>query len=173
MQDVFEIAVVLKPQGIKGEVKIKPYCDSPEDFKEFEWVFIKENNKLKKTMVNDVRTDNLFAYLTLEGIGTRNDAEMLRGQTLFVEKSQIDYLPKDLFLIRDLIGMAVKTSEGEKLGELKEIFQHGPVDVYQVKSSLKGFMFPALKRVILKTDIDNNELIIDFEALSEVAVYDD
>ena len=172
MQDVFEIAVILRPHGIKGEIKVKPFCDAPEDFESYQWVFLKENQGMKKINVKSVRFDGGFVYLVLDGVLSRNDAEAMRGKTLYIEKSQIDSLPEDRFLIRDLIGMAVAASNGEVLGELIDIFQHGPVDVYRVEGK-RGFMFPALKRVILKTDVKAGVIIVDEKALGEVAVYDD
>jgi len=61
---------------------------------------------------------------------------------------------------------------GEKLGVLKDVLQHGAADVYVVQGK-RGFMFPAVKRVITAVDLEAGEMRVDSRALSEVAVYDD
>ena len=98
---------------------------------------------------------------------------LLRGHTLYVEKDQMSELPEDRFYIRDLIGLTVITDGGETLGKLKEILQSGPVDVFRVVGDNSELMFPALKRVIIKTDIDAKRITVAAAALKEVAVYDD
>ncbi len=165
--------MILRPHGIKGEIKVKHYCDNPEDFSMFGWIYLKQGKHLDKREIINARTDSGDVYLLISGVLTRNDAEDLRGKTLYVEKTQIRELPEDRFFIRDLIGMTVITDDGEPLGTLKEILQHGAVDVYRVEDEGKGLMFPALKRVIKKTDIKAKQITVDTASLKEVVVYDD
>jgi len=168
-----EIAKVLKPQGIKGEVKAQHFCDNPDKFFEFEKLYIKENGKYTEKIISQVRVDHTHVYIYIHGVVTREDAEQLRGMMLYVEKSDIKQDDENAFLFIDLIGINIIDEDGENLGVLKEILQHGSVDIYCIKSKNNGFMFPALKRVIKKIDIKNKIMTLDKYALSEVAVYDD
>jgi len=170
--EVIEIARILKPHGIRGEIKAQHFCDNSKDFLGFEKVYFKEKNVFSEKKVLESRADNTHVYLLLEGINTRNEADSLRGRLLYVEKSAISDLPENRFLIRDLIGSKVLNEKEKELGVLSEILQHGAVDVYCVKSIDNGFMFPALKRVIIKVDIEEKTIHVDAKALSEVSVYD-
>ena len=76
MRDVLEIGIVLRPHGIKGEIKVKHYCDSPDDFSMFEWVYLKQGKSLDKREIINARTDSGDVFLLLAGVVTRNDAEL-------------------------------------------------------------------------------------------------
>lgn len=167
--DLVEIGEVLKPQGIRGEMKIRHFCDSAEVFSGFDTLYLNQ----KPFDVLHIRTDKTHVYLTLKGINDRDKAEALRGKVLFAEKSAFPELPKDTYYIRDLMGLLVETEDGKPLGKITEILQHGAVDVYCVKSKTSSMMFPALSRVIISTDISAGKMVLKKAALSEVAVYED
>lgn len=77
MEERLVIAEVLKPQGIRGELKIKTYTDLPEDVKAFGTVYIE--GVPYKILSFRVGSDG-FAYLGLRGVPDRNAAEFLRGK---------------------------------------------------------------------------------------------
>lgn len=168
-----EVGQVLKPQGIKGEVKLRHFCDSADVFTSFNELFLENSTKSKPLILENVRVDREAVYVKISGIETRDDAEALRGALLYADSQAFPALPQDSFYIRDLIGLEVETEEGKPLGKIIEVLQHGAVDVYCVKSENKAFMFPALKRVMIKTDITAGKMVLDKSALSEVAVYED
>ena len=73
------IAEVLKPQGIRGELKIKTFTDFPEDVKAFKTVYIDDTPyKILSFRVGEGGA----AYIGLRGIVDRNAAELMRGKTL-------------------------------------------------------------------------------------------
>lgn len=170
--EVIEIAKVIKPQGIKGEVKAQHYCDNPDVFFDFDKVFIKEDEKYIEKKILETRVDRTYVYLYLDGVYTRDDAESLRGTMFYVEKSEIKNKNENSFLIRDIIGVDVLDEDSNNLGKLTEVLQHGAVDVYRIKSKDNCFMFPALKRVVKKIDIDSKTMVLNKDALKEVVVYD-
>ncbi len=170
--ELAEIGEVLKPQGVKGEIKIRHFCDSAEVAAGFHTVYLMLKGVQTPFDVLKAREDKGSVFLTLKGIDDRDKAEALRGSILYADQRAFPRLPENSFYIRDLIGLAVVTEKGEALGRITEVLQHGAVDVYCVKGE-KAFMFPALKRVMLKTDIAAKEMVLDKAALSEVAVYED
>jgi len=168
-----EIGEVTKPQGIKGELKLRHFCDSAAMFYDFKVVYLKDKDGYQPLTVEKVRTDRESVFLKLGGIETRDEVEGLRGELLYADKADFPSLPEDNFYVRDLIGLLVETTSGKPLGKITEVLQHGAVDVYCVKSETKSLMFPALKRVMVKTDIAKGKMVLDEKALLEVAVYED
>ncbi|MEX1307752.1 MAG: ribosome maturation factor RimM [Eubacteriales bacterium] len=168
-----EIGEVLKPQGIKGEIKVRHFCDSAEVASGFETVYLKEKSGDKPLLVIKARADKTNVFLKLEGIDDRDEAEALRGQMLYADESAFPELPEDIFYIRDLIGLLVVDDTGTPMGKITEVLQHGAVDVYCVKDEKTSFMFPALNRVIISTDIAAGKMVLKRQALNEVAVYED
>jgi len=171
--ELVEIGEIVKPHGIKGEIKLRHFCDSADMICAFSTVYLKQKSEITSLNILKARVDKGSAFLTLKGIDDRDKAEALRGSLLYADERVFPKLPEDNFYIRDLIGLAVVTEKGETLGKITEVLQHGAVDVYCVGSEKAAFMFPALKRVILKTDIAAGEMVLESQALSEVAVYED
>ena len=80
MTDKLNVGEVLKPQGIRGELKIKPFTDDAEVFRAFSRVFVEET----PYKVLSVRTGGGAVFLGLKGVADRNAAELLRGKQVYV-----------------------------------------------------------------------------------------
>jgi 16S rRNA processing protein RimM len=157
---MYAVGKVLKPQGIKGEIKVKSISPNPERFKTLKKIFIEKEN-LETYSIESVRISNKFVFLKLLGINNREDSEPLRGCDILIEKSDlIDLLPDEYF-IHDLIGCQVKTDSGLILGKLIEVSQYNDNDVYVVKNDVgKELLIPATKEVIKQVDINNKLIFI-------------
>ncbi len=164
---MIEIAKILKPQGIHGEVKVQLFSNDVDAFFGRGFAYDKQGKRVEYT---PVRSSGLIVIVRMKGVNTRADAELMRGVFLYLDREDFKELNEHEHYVCDLIGIKVVDETGEKLGTLKEILQHGAADVYVVKGD-KSLMFPALKRVIIR--VENGEIVVDSKALSEVAVYDD
>ena len=112
------IGEVLKPQGIRGELKIKTFTDFPEDVKEFGTVYI--DDKPYKILSYRVGSDGA-AYIGLRGIPDRNAAELFRGKKLEGDREDAPPLEEGRHYIVDILGLNCETEEGEFLGVVKHI----------------------------------------------------
>lgn len=164
--DTIVIGKVLKPQGIKGEVKALPITQDSLRFKELDTVFVAGIEYDIKSV--KIRDDGV--YLTLDGVDDRNKAEKLRNELLYVPRSKAIKLEKDSWFITDLIGCKVTDDKGKLLGTLTDVLQNGCADVYCIDG--EKLMFPALKKVLSSVDVERKEIILNSEALREVAVYE-
>ncbi len=168
---MIEIARVIAPHGIRGDVKVRLYSDSFEAFSAREAAYIKEADGHRRVAYTALRVDPPFVYVHMDGVDTRNDAELLKNAPLFVRREELETPDEGEYYITDIIGLNV-VAESRNLGVLKDVLQHGAADVYVVKGE-KNFMFPALKRVIKRVDISAGVIEVDEKTLGEVAVYDD
>lgn len=171
MQDYLIIGQIIKPQGVKGEIKVKVLSEDENRFLDLKTVYIKEKDSYKPLEVLDSDTRGEFAYITIAGVCDRNEAEKYRNMFLYIDRENALKLEDGRYFICDLIGIDVYTEKDEHIGTLTDILQNGGADVYVVKGN-KQLMFPALKRLIIKTDIASKKIIVDSEVLSEVAVYE-
>ncbi|MEI6101599.1 MAG: ribosome maturation factor RimM [Eubacteriales bacterium] len=172
MKEFLELGKILKPQGIRGEVKVDAYTDDIGRFDYLEHVFLSQAGEMRKVVVEAKRTDHAFAYLKLQGIEDRNMAETLRGQYLYIDRKNAAKLPEGRHYIDDMIGLEVVDTNGEILGLLAEVIQTGAADVFRL-SGKRGCMFPSTPQVVLKIDIDAGSILVDAVRLQEVCVYDD
>jgi|AGTN01.1.fsa_nt_gi 16S rRNA processing protein RimM len=168
---MIEIARIVAPHGIRGDVKVRLYSDGFDEFCRRGFAYLKNAEGRQRCGFAALRIDPPFVYVHLDGVDTRNDAEPLRNTPLFVLSSEMAPPGEGEYFIKDIIGLSV-TAGGKKLGVLKDVLQHGAADVYVVKGE-RNFMFPALKRVILRIDLGAGVIALNEAALGEVAVYDD
>lgn len=160
------IGEVLKPQGIRGELKIKTFTDFPEDVKAFKTVYIDDTPY--KILSFRVGNDGA-AYVGLRGVPDRNAAELMRGKLLQGERDDAPPLNDGQYYIVDIIGLSCETDEGEVLGVVKDI-KNLSSDIYTIEKAGKSILFPAVKGVIKRVDLDNQKLIVDKKIFDEIAV---
>ncbi|MBR1975409.1 MAG: 16S rRNA processing protein RimM [Clostridia bacterium] len=161
------IGEVLKPQGIRGELKVKTFTDTPEDVKAFGTVYI--DNVPYKILSFRVGVDGA-AYMGLRGIPDRNAAELFRGKKLEGAREDAPELEEGRYYIVDILGMTCETEEGEVLGVVKDI-RNLASDIYTIEKAGKSILFPAVKDVIVKYDLENKKLIVNKTIFDEIAVY--
>lgn len=161
-----QIGEILKPQGIRGELKIKTYTDSPEDVKAFGAVYI--DGMAYKILSFRVGGENC-CFLGLRGVPDRNAAELLRGKTIEGNRADAPELEEGRYYIVDIVGLSCETEEGEELGTVVEIVNLSS-DVYTIEKAGKRILFPAVKGVVKKIDLENKKLIVDKKRFGEVAV---
>lgn len=171
MKEYLMIGQVIKPQGVRGEIKVLPLTDDPERFLDLARVFLDERGG-EALAVRAARTREGYAYLCLAGVEDRDAAEALRGRELFVPRAEAAPLPEGRYYIADLIGMQVVDEAGRELGRLADVMQAGGNDVYEVRGK-RTFRFPALKRALRAVDVEGARMELDSAALTELAVYDD
>lgn len=159
------VAIVLKPQGIRGEIKVKAMTDSAEDLTAFKSVLIDG----VAYSVLSVRTQGEFAYITLKGIADRNGAELLRGKNIEVERADMPDLPDGRYYIGDLIGCLVVNERGDILGTVEDVTP-AKTDIFTLKIDNKRVMFPAADGVISEVDQKNKKITVNSKRFKEVSI---
>ena len=115
-----------------------------------------------------VGTDG-FAYVGLRGIPDRNAAELFRGKTVEGAREDAPALDEGQYYIVDIIGLSCETEEGEFLGTVTDISNLSS-DIYTIEKAGKKILFPAVKGVVKKVDIQNKKLIVDKAVFEQIAV---
>lgn len=159
------VGEILKPQGIRGELKVKPFTDTPATFSSFKRIFLED----EEYKVLSVRTGDGFVYLGLRGVPDRNAAELLRGKKLTVPREEAPLLPEGSYYIADLLGSDVVTENGEKLGTLTDITQ-AACDVYTLDMGGRNVLFAAAKGVVVQVDLTGKKIVVNKKRFYEVAV---
>ena len=167
------IGEILKPQGVKGELKVRPITCDPFRFEELNHVFIESGEGYKTVNIKPVRIDADAVYLLFEGVRDRNAAENWRGKLLYIDRENAVQLPEDTEFICDLIGCAATDDEGVAWGTLVEVLQPGASDVYVLRGEKGDVMVPALKSVVLDVDVKNKTMRLSANRMREVAVTND
>ena len=144
-----EAGEIVNVHGIRGEMKILPWADSPEFLCQFTRIKITG----KEYKVESCRIQKTCNLLKLKGVDTVEDAQLLRGKTVEIFREDA---PDDLIFAAELIGMDVYTQE-ELLGQITDVLDYPGNKVYVVKGQ-REYMIPAVKEFVLSTDLDENRM---------------
>ena len=140
--------------------------DFPERFKSMKE--ITAGDKVYK--IDGVREHNNGILMKFENINTPEDAKLLNGKLLTVSKAEAAPLNEGEYYVFDIIGLTVYDTQGEVLGEVRNILQTGSNDVYEVKDGEgREILIPALKKVVKEIDIENKKMTVD---LAEMEMLD-
>lgn len=165
MTETLTVGIIVKPQGIRGELKVKPFTDRAEDFHAFRRVFL-DGEEYK---VLSVRTGGGAVFLGLKGVADRNAAELLRGKEVVVLRSDAPEPEEGRYYIADLLGCDIVTEQGKILGTLKDVRQ-AATDVYTLFDGARDILFPAADGVVLSVDVEGGRITVDEKRFYEVAV---
>lgn len=144
-----EAGEIVTTHGVKGEVKVLPWVDSPDILCEFDRCRI-DGREYDMESVRIQKTCNL---VKLKGVDTMEAAQALRGKTVELYREDID---DEVIFAAELIGVEV-FCDGEKLGSITDVLDYPGNSVYVVKGEHE-YMIPAVKQFILSTDLDSNTM---------------
>ncbi|MBR2860693.1 MAG: 16S rRNA processing protein RimM [Clostridia bacterium] len=170
--DYIRIGLIAKPQGIRGEIKVNSLSDRLDRFLELKYVFIEDKGNYTRYNVKGTRLGDGCAFLFLEKIYTRDEAETLRNKYVCVDRENAIKLPEGRYFIFDLEGCSVVTDDGQDLGVVNEVMQPGANDVYVVKKGKEEILIPAVKSFVLDIDIEKKLITVKGSMLQEVVVYE-
>ena len=172
MNDYLMIATVLKPQGVRGECKLRSYAADIELFHRWHTLYRREAAGYEPVSVRIARIRDGFVYAFLDGSDSAEAAEAFRGTDLYVDRAHAAPLEEGAVLIADLIGCVASDERGETVGTLCDVRQHGPVDTWVFRTKEGSLMAPALKSVFPDVDPEKGVISVIREKLEEVAVRD-
>ena len=158
---MYLIGYIVKPQGLKGEVKIDSVSPYLERFNRLDKVFLKLKENKQTYSIEKVRISGRFAYIKFSEINSRNEAELLRKAEVLIEEKDLIQPGENEYFVHDLIGCQVISENNDVIGDLTDVVQITSNDVYVVQSS-EGVevLLPATKEVVKQVNIEKKQIII-------------
>jgi 16S rRNA processing protein RimM len=144
------IGKVLRPHGIRGELRLEMHTDTPAHLQEVDTVYVGEKHKAYR--LKSFRVHMGLILVTLAGLPDRTTADALRGEIVSVKFAEAAPLKQGEFYHHQVMGLQVVSDTGEALGVVSEIITTGANDVYVVKGEAGEILLPAIKSVILKIE---------------------
>lgn len=149
-----ETGKIVNTHGVRGEVKIQPWADSPEFLQDFDNIYIDQ----KPVRVLSSRVHKGCVIATLEGIDDINDAMRLKGKIVYIDRDDVA-LPSGGYFVQDIIGASVVDEQGAEVGKLKEILNLPGGDVYVIQGQ-REVLIPAVPEFILSVDAENGIITV-------------
>lgn len=152
IKDYLEIGKITSTHGIKGEMRVQPWCDSPEYMKKFKTLYL--DNKGEKPLKVSSRPNGNMVIMKAQGIDTVEEAARYRDKVLYMKRSDAK-LPEGTWFIQELVDCTVVDADDESIvyGVLSDVSQTGANDVWHIMQNEKEYLIPAIPSVVISTDV--------------------
>ena len=145
-----EAGEIVNTHGIQGEVKIVPWCDTPEFLCGFNTLYI--DGAPVKVRAARAHKGNVLARL--EGVDDVNAAMRLKGKRVSIDRTGVE-LPDGRHFIADLIGLTVIDDDtGAELGAIADVLTPPAHEVYVVRGKGKEYLIPAVDAFLRGTNVE-------------------
>jgi len=162
------IGRIIRPHGIRGELRVESFTDTPERFSWLEKVYLEEDNGAP-LMVEDVRFHQNWVLIKFTGIDDRTAAESLRRSWLYVPRDEAVPLAEDEYFLFQLIGLQVINQHGDLLGEIHDVIETQANNVFVVRTNRDEHLIPDIPDVI--REIDFEKMIMTIEEFPGLIVH--
>ena len=150
------IGKIVRPAGLKGDVKIIPLVPDFENFVDNRQILIGDYpDNIRDVKLKQISQKGKLIRYEVDNIHSRTDAEELIGKTVFAT------VQKDEIFSEDLIGYAVETVQGELIGELIDVLHLSAHDVYVIDNGGKEVLIPAINEFVQQVDLRNKYITIN------------
>ena len=153
------LAAVIGAQGLKGEVKVKTFTESPEALARYRGLHTADGRRFTVTAARATKPDE--AVLTLAEVADRSHAESLKGTELYVARAALPATDADEFYHADLIGLRAEDVEDRMLGTVKAIHNYGASDVIEIEQAGGNTLLLAFtKETVPAIEIDKGRIVV-------------
>lgn len=144
-----ECGRICTAHGVHGELKVEHWCDSAKVLTKQKSIYIKERDgSYSERAIKRAGASAQFVIMSLDGVESREDAQAMRGVTLYLHRDQIP-VAKGAMLIADMIGLPVYHAEtGEKLGEISDVDDTRAGRLYSIKTEGGTVLLPGVPEFI-------------------------
>ena len=158
-QQYLEAGKVTAVHGLKGEVRVQPWADSPDFLCQFKTLYVDEAHFPMK--VERARVHKNMVIIKFEGPTDVPSALSLRGATLYIDRSDVS-LPEGAFFLADIYGLEVRdAASGDVLGRIEDVLTLPANNVYVVKGGSRELMIPAVPQFIAETDVEGGYVLVN------------
>ena len=159
MENQIVIGKIVAPHGVRGDIRILPLTDKPEQFLDLDYLLLPDGRKLT---VKAARFHKRMVLVTTAEIKSMNESELLRGMEVSINAEDLPELEEGRFYVADLIGLPVYDEQGEQIGTFKDALSTGSNDVYVIAvPGQKDYLLPALKKYVKEINLAEKRIVVE------------
>ena len=147
--------------GVTGEVRLKSFCANPADIAVYTPLYTEDGRAFAVVVLTGQAANGFIARI--EGVATKEDADALKGVSLYADRARLPHLPDDEYYHADLIGLAVHDTGGTLLGTVKTVLNHGAGDLLDVQltGSSDTVLLPFTLAAVPTVDLTAGRIVAD------------
>ena len=159
------IGEIVAPQGLRGDIRIKPCSEFPERFTKPGKRWIQQANELPteiKLKKGKLIPGKSIYVLSIEGVSNRSSAEKIIGWKLVIPVNNRPELGKDEYHYFDLIGLEARRGPQKTLiGHVTDLL-YGGNDLLEIELvEGKKVLVPFVKEIVPEIEIKEKWLLIN------------
>jgi len=159
LKQYLETGKIVGTHGVRGMVRVQPWCDSGEFLAGFKTLYGDQNGD-KKLKILSAKPHGNVVIMSIAGVDSIEEAEKLRGTVVFMDRNDAR-LPEGRYFISDLLGLDVTDADsGEILGKLTDVSETGANDVWHITRGGKEYLVPAIDEVLVSVEPEKETIII-------------
>ncbi|MBW2093695.1 MAG: 16S rRNA processing protein RimM [Deltaproteobacteria bacterium] len=155
------VGKVLRPHGLRGQLKISAYARSDATFLRADTIFLRDRTgKLTEFTIASARSMKSGYIVELEELSSLTDAERYRDADILVRKNALPRKEEDEYFWYELLGLDVFLESGEYLGPISDIIATGSNDIYVIKRGKSELLIPGTHEIIKNIDLERGKMMI-------------
>lgn len=161
MTDLICIGAIAGAFGVAGEVRLKSFCSEPTDIGAYGPLF--DETGKREFQITLTRPVSGGFGARIKGITTKEQADDLRGTSLFVPRDRLPSLPDDEYYHADLIGLAVYDTGGVLIGKVTAVYNHGAGDILEISPTghKSALLLPFTMAIVPNVDLTAGRIVVD------------
>jgi 16S rRNA processing protein RimM len=161
MSDLLCIGAIAGSFGVSGEVRIKSFCSEPTDIGTYGPLLSEDGTRQFHITLTRPVAGGLGARI--QGVSTKEEADALRGTSLFVPRERLPSLPDDEYYHADLIGLAAHDTGGELIGRVTAVYNHGAGDILEIATNRhkSALLLPFTLAIVPNVDLAAGRIVVD------------
>ena len=157
--EYLECGKIANTHGVKGNVKVMSWCDSPDVLASLKYVYMKEKGEYVKYTVAHASLQKNMVLMSFTAFSTVEEVIPLKGRILYAKRE--DIASDDTYFVAELIGTKVcDATDGREYGTLKDITNLGASDIYVIDTPNGEVMIPAVDEFVKGIDDENDVILI-------------
>ena len=144
--------------GVRGEVRLKSFCERPEAIADYSPLASGDGREFRLT---EVRSAARGVAARIEGVGTRDEAQALKGVMLYAKRSRFAETEDDEFYRADLIGAAAYGLSGKLIGTVSAVHCHGAGDILEIADDDGSRLVPFTRDAVPDVVMAESRIVVD------------
>lgn len=153
-QEFVLLGTITRPHGVKGELKVRPFTAELDAIARYPQLLLAVDERAEKRIYTNeqARVSGTQVILRLHECSSRDLAESLVGQGVWVRSADLPPAAADEFYLHTLLGKAVQTVDGQQLGVVEQLLTGSSQDILVVRQGKQEHLIPAVRAFICSID---------------------
>lgn len=160
-QDQVAVGKIVKPFGVKGDVRVLSLSDVPGRMQGLKQVtLVTPSGRSVAALVTRLREERGGFVMGFDVFSSPEEAAAFRGALITIARDLIPTLPEGQYYESDLVGLTVRDEAGLVLGTLEEILETGGHPFFAVRRDGKELLLPAARSIVVAVDVAGRTMTV-------------